>query len=94
MKNCLKFYQQYKDQYECEKGSTRHGALANILICLERAVQDGNYVHVLIDTIETRFMNHVFCSSVGSTASRKSCLKQWRIPSEISPAGSHGSYIH
>lgn len=50
MKNCYKFYQQYKDQYECEKGSTKHGALANILICLEKAVQDGNIViSVFID---------------------------------------------
>jgi len=50
MKNCFKFYQQYKDQYECEKGTTKHGALANILICLEKAVQDGNIViSVFID---------------------------------------------
>lgn len=50
MKNCYKFYQQYKDQYECEKGNTKHGTLANILICLEKAVQDGNNViSVFID---------------------------------------------
>ena len=42
MKNCLKFYQQYKDKYQCERGKTKHGALANILICLEKAIQDGN----------------------------------------------------
>ncbi|KAJ7370349.1 hypothetical protein OS493_032848 [Desmophyllum pertusum] len=25
MKNCVKFYHQYKDKYECEKGNTKHG---------------------------------------------------------------------
>lgn len=42
MKNCLKAFQQYKGVYNCETGNTKHGALANILICLEKAVQDGN----------------------------------------------------
>ena len=42
MKNCLEFYRQYKDKYECERGKTKHGALANILLCLEKAVEDGN----------------------------------------------------
>ncbi|XP_068684167.1 Golgi apparatus protein 1-like [Montipora foliosa] len=44
MKNCFKFYQQYKEEYQCEKGKTKHGTLANILICLERAVQEDRKV--------------------------------------------------
>ena len=42
MKNCLPFYRQYKQDYNCDKpGKTRHGALASILICLEKAIEDG-----------------------------------------------------
>ncbi|CAH3167753.1 unnamed protein product [Porites lobata] len=44
MKNCLEFYRQYKDKYECERGKTKHGALANILLCLEKAVEDDQKV--------------------------------------------------
>ena len=40
MKNCIEFYHQYKDKYECERGKTKHGPLANILLCLEKAVED------------------------------------------------------
>ena len=42
MKNCLKYYTEFREKYECERGSTKHGAMANILICLEKAIQNGN----------------------------------------------------
>ena len=97
MKNCYKFYQQYKEQYECEKGRTRHGALANILICLEKAIQDGNYV--LIATVETWLTNNVFCTSVESTATYScTCRKGVRntrwFPLRDSPAVNCDSCIH
>ncbi|XP_015770328.1 PREDICTED: Golgi apparatus protein 1-like [Acropora digitifera] len=44
MKNCFKYYQQYKDQFNCERGKTKHGALANILVCLEKAMDEGEKV--------------------------------------------------
>ncbi|XP_067052995.1 Golgi apparatus protein 1-like [Acropora muricata] len=44
MKNCFKYYQQYKDQFNCERGKTKHGALANILVCLEKAMDEGQKV--------------------------------------------------
>jgi len=40
----MKFYQQYREKYQCERGNTKHGALANILICLEKAIQAGKYI--------------------------------------------------
>ena len=49
MKNCIEFYHQYKDKYECERGKTKHGPLANILLCLEKAVEDGNYDVLCLD---------------------------------------------
>lgn len=46
MKNCLKYYKEFREKYECERGSTKHGAMANILICLEKAIQNGNDYHI------------------------------------------------
>lgn len=46
MKNCLKYYTEFREKYECERGSTKHGAMANILICLEKAIQNGNDYHI------------------------------------------------
>ncbi|CAH3040966.1 unnamed protein product [Pocillopora meandrina] len=44
MKNCLKYYTEFREKYECERGSTKHGAMANILICLEKAIQNDEKV--------------------------------------------------
>ncbi|XP_020607607.1 Golgi apparatus protein 1-like isoform X2 [Orbicella faveolata] len=44
MKNCMLFYQQYKDQYECERGNASPGVLHNNLLCLQKAIQDDQKV--------------------------------------------------
>lgn len=51
MKNCFKYYQQYKDQFQCERGKTKHAAQANILVCLEKALDEGNTNILLFDDI-------------------------------------------
>ena len=59
MKNCFKYYQQYKDQFNCERGKTKHGALANILVCLEKAIDEGNTV-LLFDDITFSLSRDLF----------------------------------
>ena len=41
--SCKKDYRKYEDKYDCGKGKTRHGMLANVLLCLEAALNDGKY---------------------------------------------------
>ena len=59
MKTCIKFYHQYREKYNCERGNTKHGALASILICLEKAIQDGN--GYLLCCIFITDKKNVFC---------------------------------
>lgn len=68
MKNCFKYYQQYREQFQCERGKTKHGALANILVCLEKAMDDGNTNILLFDDIAFKTVSL-------SADSVKSCVK-------------------
>lgn len=76
MKNCIEFYHQYKDKYKCERGKTKHGALANILLCLEKAVEDGNY-----DVSSVGCKNDTFFLVIGRSIFQEILLvpKSWSV---------------
>lgn len=64
LKTCEADYKMYKEEYNCPDGKTAHGSLANVLLCLENALNDGEF---LLVSVKLGFSMAIFFSMYKTT---------------------------